>query len=409
MNKQALHVKLGCYSASLSMAAASNLPPLLFLTFRELYGISYSLLGLLVLSNFCIQLAVDLILSFFSHKFNLSALIKSMPLLTFAGFLVFAGAPLLFPQAVYLGLFIGTLLFSAAAGLSEVLISPVIAALPAKDPDREMSKLHSVYAWGSVGVVLLASLFLLFFDASHWQALVLLFLIIPIGSFFLLGTAKLPAMETPEKVSGAIGMLKNKGIWLCFFIIFMGGSSELAMGQWSSGYLEQALGLPKIWGDLFGVALFSATLGLGRTLYTKFGKKIERVLFLGFCGAAACYLLAAISPWPILGLLACAFTGFCVSMLWPGTLIHAADRFPAGGVFIYALLASGGDLGASVGPQLIGIVTDLAIEQPALMQLAQSMQLSPDQLGMKLGMLVGMLFPLCGIFLTIPIWRKSKR
>lgn len=409
MNKQALHVKLGCYSASLSMAAASNLPPLLFLTFRELYGISYSLLGLLVLSNFCIQLAVDLILSFFSHKFNLSALIKSMPLLTFAGFLVFAGAPLLFPQNVYLGLFIGTLLFSAAAGLSEVLISPVIAALPAKDPDREMSKLHSVYAWGSVGVVLLASLFLLFFDASHWQALVLLFLIIPIGSFFLLGTAKLPAMETPEKVSGAIGMLKNKGIWLCFFIIFMGGSSELAMGQWSSGYLEQALGLPKIWGDLFGVALFSATLGLGRTLYTKFGKKIERVLFLGFCGAAACYLLAAISPWPILGLLACAFTGFCVSMLWPGTLIHAADRFPAGGVFIYALLASGGDLGASVGPQLIGIVTDLAIEQTALMQLAQSMQLSPDQLGMKLGMLVGMLFPLCGIFLTIPIWRKSKR
>ena len=136
MNKQVLQVKLGCYSASLSMAAASNLSPLLFLTFRELYGISYSLLGLLILTNFCIQLAVDLLLSFFSHKFNLSSLIKSMPLLTIAGFLMFAGAPLLFPQNVYWGLFIGTLLFSAAAGLSEVLISPVIAALPAKDPDR---------------------------------------------------------------------------------------------------------------------------------------------------------------------------------------------------------------------------------------------------------------------------------
>lgn len=408
MNKQVLQVKLGCYSASLSMAAASNLSPLLFLTFRELYGISYSLLGLLILTNFCIQLAVDLLLSFFSHKFNLSALIKSMPLLTVAGFLMFAGAPLLFPQNVYWGLFIGTLLFSAAAGLSEVLISPVIAALPAKDPDREMSKLHSVYAWGSVGVVLLASLFLLFFDSSRWQMLVLFFLIIPLGSLFLLGSAKLPAMETPERVSGAVGMLKNKGLWLCFFIIFMGGSSELTMGQWSSGYLEQALGLPKIWGDLFGVALFSATLGLGRTLYAKFGKKIERVLFLGFCGSAVCYLLAAVSPWPILGLLACAFTGFCVSMLWPGTLIHSADRFPAGGVFIYALLAAGGDLGASVGPQLVGIVTDLAIEQPALLELAQTMQLSPDQFGMKLGMLVGMLFPLCGIFLTLPILRKNK-
>lgn len=407
MNKQILHVKLGCYSAGLSMAAASNLSPLLFLTFRELYDISYSLLGLLVLCNFCIQLAVDLILSFFSHKFNLALLIKSMPLFTIAGFLVFAGAPLLFPQNVYWGLLIGTMLFSAAAGLSEVLISPVIAALPAKDPDREMSKLHSVYAWGSVGVVLLVSLFLLFFDRSHWQILVLLFLTIPLVSLFLLGSAKLPAMETPEKVSGAVGLLKNSGLWLCFAVIFMGGSSELVMGQWSSGYLEQAMGLPKIWGDLFGVALFSATMGLGRTLYANYGKKIERVLFFGFCGAAVCYLLAAVSPWPILGLLACALTGFFVSMLWPGTLSYSSARFSAGGVFVYALLAAGGDLGASVGPQLVGVVTDLAIEQPALLRLAQTLQLSPDQLGMKLGMLAGMLFPLCGIFLSLPLIRKK--
>ncbi len=407
MNKQVLHVKLGCYSAGLSMAAASNLSPLLFLTFRELYGISYSLLGLLVLCNFCVQLAVDLILSFFSHKFRLSAVIKSMPLFTIAGFLLFAGAPLLFPKSVYLGLFLGTLLFSVAAGLSEVLISPIIAALPAKDPDREMSKLHSVYAWGSVGVVLLVSLFLLFFERTHWQLLVLLFLAIPLCSLLLLGSAKLPSMETPEKVSGAVGLLKNSGLWLCFAIIFMGGSSELVMGQWSSGYLEQAMGLPKIWGDLFGVALFSATLGLGRTLYAKFGKRIERVLFFGFCGATACYLLAAISPWPILGLFACAFTGFCTSMLWPGTLSYSAVRFPAGGVFIYALLAAGGDLGASVGPQLVGLVADLTIQTPALANLAQAMQLSPDQLGMKLGMLAGTLFPLCGIFLSLPLIRKK--
>lgn len=89
-------------------------------------------------------------------------------------------------------------------------------------------------------------------------------------------------------------------------------------------------------------------------------------------------------------------------------MIHSADRFPAGGVFIYALLAAGGDLGASVGPQLVGVVTDFAIEQPALLGLAQAMQLSPDQFGMKLGMLVGMLFPLCGIFLTLPLYRKNK-
>ena len=38
-------VKLACYATNSSMSVVSNLPPLLFLTFRPLYDISYSLLG----------------------------------------------------------------------------------------------------------------------------------------------------------------------------------------------------------------------------------------------------------------------------------------------------------------------------------------------------------------------------
>ena len=58
---------------------------------------------------------------------------------------------------------------SAASGLAEVLISPVIAAIPAEDPDREMSKLHSVYAWGVVAVIPLFTLFLLGFGSENWM------------------------------------------------------------------------------------------------------------------------------------------------------------------------------------------------------------------------------------------------
>ena len=408
MDKNITRVKLGCYSINLSMAAVGNLPPLLFLTFRELYGISYSLLGFLILINFFIQLIIDLIFSFFSHKFNIPLVIKSMPLLTVSGFLIFAGAPVLFPSNVYLGLFLGTLLFSASAGLAEVLISPVIAALPAEDPEREMSKLHSVYAWGAVGVILFSTVYLLLFGGIRWRLLVLLFLLIPLCSSLLLRGATLPPMATPERTSGALAFFRKKELWLCVGLIFFGGSAECTMAQWGSGYLEQALGLPKIWGDLFGVALFSVMLGLGRTLYAKVGRNIERVLFFGFCGATACYLIAVLSPWPIFGLLACAFTGFCASMLWPGSLIHASARFASGGVFIYAMMAAGGDLGASVGPQLVGIITDLAIEQPALAVLAERLMIPAETFGMKLGMLIGMLFPLCGIFLSLGICRKSK-
>lgn len=401
-------VKYACYTANLTMSVVGSLSPVLFMTFRTQYGISYSLLGLLVLINFCTQLCIDLIFSFFSHKFNIPKTVKTIPIISVCGLVVYALWPFAFPDAVYIGLVVGTVIFSAAAGLSEVLISPTIAALPSEDPDREMSKLHSVFAWGVVGMIIISTLYLQIFDSTNWQWLALLSAIVPLISAFLFAGAQLPAMETPEKASGAFHLLRNKGVWLSIFAIFLGGASECTMSQWASGYLEQALGIPKVWGDICGVAMFSVFLGLGRSFYAKIGKNIEKVLLLCNVGAALCYAVTALSPYPLLGLVACAFTGFCASMLWPGNLIVASDRFPAGGVFIYAMMAAGGDMGASVAPQLVGVVTDLAGAEPALACFAEKLSLSPDQFGMKLGMLVGMIFPLIGIFICARLYKTRK-
>ena len=401
-------LKYACYSANITMSVVSSLSPVLFLTFRSLYGISYSLLGLLVLMNFVTQLIVDLIFSFFSHKFNIAKTVKAIPLIATVGFLVYALWPFLAPAQVYTGLIIGTIIFSAASGLGEVLISPVIAAIPAEDPDREMSKLHSVYAWGVVFVIVLSTLFLLLAGGENWQWLALLLMLIPLASAVLISGCDVPPMETPQRVSGALELLRSKGLWLCVFAIFLGGAAECTMAQWSSGYLEQALGIPKVWGDLFGVALFSVMLGLGRSLYAGIGRNIGKVLTFGAIGATLCYFTAAVSDIAWLGLIACAFTGFCTSMLWPGNLVVASGRFPEGGVFIYAMMAAGGDLGASVAPQLVGVITDAVIASPAASSLAASLTLAPEQLGMKLGMLCGMLFPLIGIFVYARIWKTQK-
>ena len=77
------------------------------------------------------------------------------------------------------------------------------------------------------------------------------------------------------------------------------------------------------------------------------------------------------------------YTAFAVSVE-TGTLNVAAERIPAGGVVMYALLAAGGDLGSSVIPQLIGFITDASID------------LLPggEQTGMRLGMLLGALCPM---------------
>ena len=401
-------LKLACYTSSITMSAVCNLSPVLFITFHSIYGISYSLLGLLVLINFVTQLVIDLIFSFFSYKFNIPLVVKAIPYISIVGLGCYAVLPLLFKGYEYLGLTIGTIIFSAAAGLGEVLISPVIAAIPSKDPDREMSKLHSMYAWGVVGVIIFSTLFLIGFKNDNWYLLPLIFAIIPLVSAILYSNSKIPPMETPKKASLALSFFKSKTLWLCFFAIFFGGAAECTMGQWCSGFLEKSLDIPKVFGDIFGVALFSLMLALGRTLYAKIGKNIEKILIYGFLFAAFCYIISAITNVSVIGLLACAFTGFCTSMLWPGNLVIAANHFSASGVFIYALMAAGGDLGASVGPQLVGIITDITITNPSLIELAKSLSLSPEQLGLKIGILFAALFPILGFILAIKIFKNSR-
>ena len=123
---------------------------------------------------------------------------------------MYAVCPLAFPQYAYAGLVVGTLVFSVSGGLAEVLISPVIAEIPADDPDREMSKLHSIYAWGVVGVITVGTLFLLAFGKENWHWLMTLMALIPALSAVLYCGTEIPKMETPEKVSGVVSYLKNK-------------------------------------------------------------------------------------------------------------------------------------------------------------------------------------------------------
>jgi fucose permease len=266
-----------------------------------------------------------------------------------------------------------------------------------------MSKAHSIYAWGVVGVIIISTIFIFVFGPENWQWLPLLFAIIPTVSAILFTRCTVPDMETPGKISGTLNFLKRPVLWLCVVAIFLGGAAECTMAQWCSGYVEKALGIKKVWGDVFGTAIFGLALALGRSLYAKIGKNVGKWLLYGAIGASCCYILAAISPIPFIGLIACAVTGFCVAMMWPGSLVVAERKIPDRGVFIFAMMASGGDLGASIGPQMIGLVTDGIIANPSAHKIAQELSLSPEQLGMKLGMLIGALFPIIAIIVYTKI------
>ncbi|MBQ7344053.1 MAG: MFS transporter [Clostridia bacterium] len=401
-------IRSACYCMNVAMAVIGNLPPILFLTFHNKFGISFSLLGLLVLLNFSTQLLIDLVFSFFSHKFNIPLTVKLTPLISVLGLVIFVAWPTFLPSSAYLGLVIGTIVFSASSGLAEVLLSAVIAALPSDNPDRDMSMLHSIYAWGAVGVISLGSLFLLIFSSDSWQILTLIFTLVPLLSFVLYLGAELPELNVGAKADASTPIYKSKVMWLSVIAIFLGGAIECTMAQWASSFTEVALGIPKIYGDVFGAALFALTLGLGRTLYTKYGKRIEGILIAGVIAAAVCYLTAVFSSSPIIGLIACALTGFAASMLWPGNLIAVSERIPTGGVVMFALMAAGGDLGASVGPELVGIITDVVAASPRMLEVASDLGMSGEQLGMKCGLLVGAVFAIIAIPLYISIFRSKK-
>lgn len=401
--------KKACYYSYLSMSSAFSLPPILFLTFRELYGISFTLLGTLVLINFCTQLCVDLAFTFFTKFFNVKKCVQIMPLITSLGLFVYALVPTFFPEFAYVGLVIGTVIFSVAAGLSECLLSPTVAAIPSDNPGKDMSLLHSLYAWGVVSVVIISTVFLTIFGNENWMYLTIFWAIAPVLAFVLFSIAPMPDMDISHNHSADTAKKKNFALALCFFCIFFGSAAENAMTNWISGFMETALNIPKTWCDVSGMALFAILLGVVRTLYAKYGKNIYSVLLFGMFGAVICYLVAGFSSNAIVSTVACVLTGICTSMLWPGTLIFMEEVIKSPGVTAYALLAAGGDFGASVAPQMLGAVVDAVSVSDWAVSLGQTLSLTGEQIGMKVGMLTASIFPMIGFILLLFMGRYFKK
>lgn len=402
--------KLACYTAYFTMSTIFSLPPLLFVTLRQMYGISYTLLGTLVLINFCTQLSVDMIFTLFSKHFNIHKIVKVMPLITSVGLVIYAVTPMLFPEYAYIGLVTGTVIFSLSAGLSEVLLSPLIAAIPSQTPQQDMSKLHSLYAFGVFTVVVISTLFLKVFGTENWMYLTLFLALWPILAAVLFMVSPMPDMGSAEKQQRSKSS-RNKiiGLAFCAACIFFGSCAENVMSNWISGFMENALHIDKAVGDILGMSMFAILLGFARIGYAKIGKNICRVLLCSMIGAAVCYLIVSISPGSVPALIACILTGLFTAMLWPGALIMMEENVPGVGVAAYALMAASGDLGASIAPQLMGIVVDQVSVSAWAAQLAAAVNLTAEQIGMKTGMLISAVFPIVGTVVLLFAIRHFKK
>lgn len=398
-----------CYIGYFVQATVVNLTPILFIPLREQFGLSFGKLGLLVLINFITQVSSDIAFSHAVDKYGYRPFLVSAHAMTILGFFVFALSPILMPDP-YIGFIIGTIIFSASGGLLEILISPTINNIPAKEKSSAMSLLHSFYAWGQLAVVIITTLFLFAFGRTSWYIIMMLWTLVPLLNVILFSIAPIPPSVADEHREGFRKHLKNKFFYVAVLAIAFGGASEIAMNQWASAFMEKVMQIPKVIGDVSGMSMFALMLGVGRLLHGKYGAKMDlyKVMLTGCVIAFFCYLVVAFSGVGVLSLLACAICGFAVSLLWPGTLVLTAERFPLAGTWLFAFLAAGGDIGASVGPWLVGVISDNAIKVSFLADIASKYALNGAQLGMRVAIFIGAIFPL-GAYLCLRYMRSVQK
>ncbi|MDD6260141.1 MAG: MFS transporter [Clostridiales bacterium] len=383
---------IACYLGFITQAISANFAPLLFLMFKDTYGISFEMIALVPMIFYLTQLLVDLVAVKFADIIGYRTCVVASQVVSAAGLLLMAFLPDILPNP-FIGILISVVLYAIGSGLIEVLLSPIVEACPFENKAGVMSLLHSFYCWGTVGVVLGSTLFFAIFGMVYWQILTVIWAVVPLLNIF--NFLSCPIERLVEDGEGLrIGQLLRLPLFLLMIVLMICvGASEATMTQWASAFTESALGVSKTVGDLAGPCLFAVFMGLSRMFYGKKSEKLDLTKVMLGCGllCVVCYLLAALSPIPIIGLIGCALCGLSVGIMWPGTISISSQKCPKGGTAMFAFLALAGDLGAAVGPTMVGGIADAA---------------GGD---LKTGLLFATLFPIVMIIGLILLIKKFRR
>ncbi len=393
MTKQKNYKKtlVACYLGFVTQAISANFTPLLFLTFKDTYGITFEKIAMIPMVFYLTQLLVDLAATKFADKIGYRTCVAASQVLSAIGLILMAILPEVLPIP-FIGILISVVLYAIGSGLIEVLLSPIVEACPFENKDGVMSLLHSFYCWGAMGVILGSTLFFAVFGVENWKILTCILALVPLYNTLNFINCPIERLVEDGKSMGIIKLLKTPIFWLMIILMVCSGASEATMSQWASAFTESAIGVSKTVGDLAGPCLFAMFMGISRMLYGKFSDKLDLSKVMLICGimCAGCYLLASLSASPILGLAGCALCGLAVGIMWPGSISVSSQNCPRGGTAMFAFLALAGDLGATVNPTMVGSLSEMAGGN------------------LKTGLLVATLFPVVLVIGLIVLRRVKK-
>lgn len=347
------------FIAYIVQAIVNNFIPLLFVMFQTNYNIPLYKITFLITINFIVQLVIDICSTGFADKIGYKASVIIAHICSTAGLILLTILPDIMSDA-YAGIVISVVVYAIGGGLIEVLISPIVEACPTDNKEKAMSLLHSFYCWGCMLVVIISSVFFALFGIVNWKILTLMWSIVPIMNACLFASAPIYSLHKNGETGLSLRQLFSKKIFFIMIIMMLcAGASEQAVSQWASAFAEQELGISKTIGDLAGPMAFAALMGTSRLIYGIKGDKLNLDKFMKY-SCLLCifsYLCLALVPIPAINLMGCAVCGFSVGILWPGTFSKASSAIKGGGTALFAMLALAGDIGCSVGPTLVGMIS----------------------------------------------------
>lgn len=359
--------------------------------FHNDYHISLGNIALISTFFFFTQLLIDLFCAKFVDYIGYRVCIVASQIFASLGLIGLAFLPELLPDP-FIGIICSVVIYAIGSGLIEVLCSPIIEACPFENKEATMSLLHSFYCWGAVGTILVSSLFFLIFGITSWKWLAVIWALVPAVNTYNFITCPIEHLADNGTGMGIKKLFSKPFFWVAICLMICSGASELAMAQWASAYAESALGLSKTLGDLAGPCMFAITMGISRMIFGKYGERLDLIKFMSCSGilCVICYLLSALSPNPIIGLIGCILCGFSVGIMWPGTISISSKTFPKGGTAMFSLLAMAGDLGGSIGPGIVGHITQYA------------------ENNIRIGMGCGLIFPVILLFMLFLLHQKNQ-
>ena len=133
---------IACYLGFVTQAISANFAPLLFLTFKSSYGISFEKIAMIPLVFYLTQLLVDLAATKFADKIGYRTCVVFSQILSAVGLVLMAFLPEVVPSP-FIGILISVVLYAIGSGLIEVLVSPIAEACPFENKEGTMSLLHS--------------------------------------------------------------------------------------------------------------------------------------------------------------------------------------------------------------------------------------------------------------------------